>query len=190
MTDLDTHIDALDQKIRDLKAQVAAARRQRPREAVTNYAFEASGGQVAHLQDLFAGRSELILVHNMGRACAHCTMWADGLNGVLDYLLDRSAFVLTSPDSPEAQHEFRRQRGWRFKMVSVRNNSFPADMGFETADGPMPGVSVFSFEGDGPIYRVARAEFCPGDDFCPVWPLLDLLTLGADGWEPTSRLAG
>lgn len=29
-----------------------------------------------------------------------------------------------------------------------------------------------------------RAAFGPGDDFCAVWPLFDLLEGGVDGWAP------
>ena len=51
-------------------------------------------------------------------------------------------------------------------------------------EGLMPGVSVFRKETDGTIYRVSRAEFGPGDNFCAVWHFFDLLPEGIDGWEP------
>jgi hypothetical protein len=39
--------------------------------------------------------------------------------------------------------------------------------------------------GGGTITRVARSrQLGPGDPFCPVWPLLDLLKDGPNGWEP------
>src|SRR6266851_5306323 len=52
------------------------------------------------------------------------------------------------------------------------------------ADGRvMPGVSVFKRKG-GKIMRVADTGFSPGDDFCGIWHLLDLLPEGAAGWRP------
>jgi hypothetical protein len=48
--------------------------------------------------------------------------------------------------------------------------------------GPHPGVSTFRLAKGGKIQRVSRAGFGPGDDFCPVWSLFDLLQDGSAGW--------
>jgi hypothetical protein len=49
----------------------------------------------------------------------------------------------------------------------------------------IPGASAFRKREDGAIERVGRAaEFGPGDDYCPVWHLLDLVEGGAGSWEP------
>jgi hypothetical protein len=37
---------------------------------------------------------------------------------------------------------------------------------------------------DGRIVRTGRAAFGPGDDYCAVWPLFDLLEGGVGKWEP------
>ena len=42
----------------------------------------------------------------------------------------------------------------------------------------MPGVSAFSKDGDGRIFRVGRAEFGPGDNFCAIWHFFELLPRG------------
>jgi len=47
----------------------------------------------------------------------------------------------------------------------------------------MPGVSVFEKDADS-IVRVASTMFGPGDDFCAVWHLFDLLPNGANEWQP------
>ena len=52
----------------------------------------------------------------------------------------------------------------------------------------MPGVSVFRREGDR-ISRVADTGFQPGDDFCALWHLLELLPGGAKGWSPRFNYA-
>jgi predicted dithiol-disulfide oxidoreductase (DUF899 family) len=164
---------------------LAELRRQRPREEIGDYQLLDSEGREARLSSLFGDQSSLILVHNMGRNCSYCTMWADGFNGLLPHLESRAAFALTSSDKPEAQKEFVQSRGWNFPVYSTAGTSFIADMGFDDEkEGLMPGVSVFTKETNGKMYRVSRAEFGPGDDFCAVWHFFDLLPEGIDGWQP------
>ena len=183
-TDRDRQIDELEVQIQELKTKVAALRRERPSEEVADYKFKNWQGHEVTLSELFGERDQMILVHNMGRSCSYCTMWADGFIGLLPHLENRAAFVMTSPDEPEVQQAFAESRGWSFPMVSAAGTSFVADMGFTDEDGFMPGVSVFEKAQDGKIQRVARAEFGPGDDFCAVWHFFDLLPAGIDGWEP------
>jgi len=183
-TKTDHEIDELEYQLQDVKRKLAELRRQRPREEVRDYQLLNSEGREASLSSLFGDKSSLILVHNMGRNCSFCTMWADGFTGLLPHLESRAAFVLTSPDKPEAQKEFVQARGWNFPVYSTAGTSFTADMGFDDEkEGLMPGVSVFTKE-DGKIYRVSRAEFGPGDNFCAVWHFFDLLPEGIKGWEP------
>ncbi len=184
-TELDTQIDELEYQLQDIKRQLAELRRTRPREAVGEYRLKDTEGGEVSLASLFGAHRRLIVVHNMGRDCAYCTMWADGFTGLLPHLTSRAAFVVTSPDAPEAQREIAHARGWNFPMYSAHGTTFVADMGFDDEkEGLMPGVSVFAREADGEIYRVGRAEFGPGDNFCAVWHFLELLPEGIDGWEP------
>jgi predicted dithiol-disulfide oxidoreductase (DUF899 family) len=184
-TETDRQIDELEYQLQDLKRKVAELRRQRPREEVKNYRLLDSEGQGASLSSLFGEQSTLILIHNMGRNCSFCTMWADGFTGLLPHLNSRAAFVLTSPDRPEAQKDFVQSHGWNFPVYSTAGTSFTADMGFDDEkEGLMPGISVFTKEPNGKIYRVSRAEIGPGDNFCAVWHFFDLLPEGIDGWEP------
>lgn len=183
--EIDGQVDELERQIRQINKRVADLRRKRPPEKVDDYTFLDASGRDAKLSSLFNGRDELILIHNMGRDCSYCTMWADGFVGLLPHLMSRAAFVVTTPDKPEAQEEFRRSRGWNFPMYSTEKTNFAADMGFDGGDdGLMPGVSVFQKDEEGRIFRVGRAEFEPGDDFCAVWHFFDLLPRGIDGWEP------
>ena len=62
-------------------------------------------------------------------------MWADNFNGVAHHLQDRAAFVLVSADSPAAQQEFARGRGWRFPIYSAAGSTFTAEMGFQSPAG-------------------------------------------------------
>jgi len=184
-TETDRQIDELDYQLQDIKRKLAELRRQRPREEVRDYQLLDCEGRETPLSSLFRDQNRLILVHNMGRQCSYCTMWADGFVGLLPHLNSRAAFVVTSPDAPAVQKEFARSRGWNFPMYSASGTSLISDMGFEDPEeGLMPGVSVFAKEADGKIYRVGRAEFGPGDDFCAVWHFFDLFPEGVDGWEP------
>ena len=151
-------------------------------ELVNDYELLDSDHQKINLSQLFGQKNDLILVHNMGTSCAYCTMWADGFNGLLPHLKDRSAFVVSSPDEPSTQSEFAISRGWKFQMVSTRGTSFAKDMGFEKDGMPQPGVSVFSKEGS-KITRVGRDDFGPGDKYCPTFPLFDLLNDGLNNWQ-------
>ena len=125
-TKTDNQIDELEYQLQELKQKVAELRRERPREEVEDYQLLDSEGRKASLSSLFGNQSKLILVHNMGRDCSYCTMWADGFNGLLPHLENRAAFVLTSPDKPEAQKEFVQSRGWKFPVYSAAGTSFIA----------------------------------------------------------------
>jgi len=157
-------------------------------EAVADYRFETVAGPVS-LSDLFGAHRDLYVVHNMGRGCAYCTLWADGFNGVHAHLATRAAFVVSSPDAPEVQQAFATSRGWRFPMVSHRGTTFAADMGYRDAGGEYrPGVSVFRRDG-GRVLRVSDAGLRPLDDFCALWHLFELLPEGPAGWRPQLQYA-
>jgi predicted dithiol-disulfide oxidoreductase (DUF899 family) len=166
-------------KMRDIQAAVEP-------ETVPDYTFATSDGTV-RLADLFSSKAELFVIHNMGTSCAYCTLWADGFNGIYEHLANRAAFVVCSPDPPDVQRRFAAGRGWHFPMVSHAGTSFAADMGYRSDTGGwLPGVSVFRREPDR-IVRVADTGLHPGDDFCSLWHLLDMLPEGAEGWSPRFR---
>jgi len=177
------------QRIAEYRQQIGAIRKQmreaqaqvEPQE-VSDYEFQTPAGPV-RLSQLFGAHEQLIVIHNMGKSCPACTLWADGYNGIHQHVANRVAFVVSSPDPPEVQREFAASRGWTFPMVSHLGTTFAADMGFRGTRGWTPGVSVFQRQGER-IVRVSEAVFSPGDDFCTVWHLFDLLPGGAAGWSP------
>lgn len=175
---------ALQQEILDLKKRLVEARRKLPQEVVPDFAFKMPCGADVSLNELFGDQDDLILIHNMGRGCVYCTLWADGLNGLVPHLEDRAALVLVSPDSPADLKSFSESRGWRFRCVSSEESDFAEAMGFwSEEEGYWPGASVFRRQGS-VLTRVSSTEFGPGDEFCALWPLFDLLEGGAKGWEP------
>ena len=175
-------LDEYRRQIADLRRKMRSAQASIEPQEVRDYEFMTLDGKV-RLSALFGDKDTLFAIHNMGSGCAHCTMWADGFNGVFDHLRDRAAFVVSSPDSPERQRSFAAARGWRFPMISWQGTTFAEDMGYRPDGRAMPGVSVFKRKG-GKIMRVADTGFDEGDDFCPVWHLFDLIPEGAAGWKP------
>ena len=150
---------------------------------MTDYAFTRSTGETAAWQDLFGTKDDLIVIHNMGRGCSYCTLWADGFNGVYPHLANRAAFVVASPDKPEAQSQFATARGWRFPMITYRGTKLAEDTGYGGDGSYWPGVSVFQKSG-GKVLRITDTAFEPGDLYCGVWHIFDLLPGGTAGWQP------
>ncbi|MCB0217985.1 MAG: DUF899 family protein [Caldilineae bacterium] len=151
---------------------------------VADYAFETPDGPV-RLSQLFGDRDDLIVVHNMGRGCGYCTLWADGFIGLLPHLESRAAFVISSPDDPSTQAAFAAERGWPFRMIALGESHFAQDMGFaDDAGSYMPGYSTFHRGEDGQIRRVSKDFFGPGDPYCGVWHFFDQLAEGPAGWYP------
>ncbi len=181
--ELNAEISRLEKEIDARKKELAELRRKVPPQDVTDYTFATPAGDV-RLSELFAGKPDLLVVHNMGRKCPYCTLWADGFNGVLPHLENRTAFVVSSPDAPAVQTEFAAGRGWKFRMVSVQASAFAKEMGFQSERGGyLPGVSSFRKTADGKVQRIAHTYFGPGDDFCSVWHFFDLLAEGVNEWE-------
>ena len=178
------------EQIRAYRREIAAIRQKmratlastEPQE-VNDYEFATLDGPL-RLSTLFGTQQDLMVVHNMGSGCPACTMWADGYNGVHHHVITRTAFVVSSPDTPAAQKKFADGRGWKFQMVSHAATSFAADMGYRSEHGGwLPGISAFKLEGS-KILRVSDAAWSPGDDFCTAWHFFDLLADGAAGWKP------
>ena len=185
--EIDAEMDDIRKTVREGRERLAALRRERTPEPVEDYALGVPGGTV-RLSELFGDKQELVVVHNMGRRCPMCTTWADGLNGVTHHVEDRMAFAVSSPDTPDVQAEFAASRDWRFRMVSTAGTSFAKDLGMEGEhEGkpfPYPGLSVFRRTADGGVERLDHDFFGPGDVYCVVWSLLDLLPDGQGDWWP------
>ncbi len=175
-------IEQLEEELVEKHEKLAEMKRGLPPEVVQDYTLQSQEGPI-RLSDLFNGKPDLIVVHNMGRACTYCTLWADGFNGVHHHLENRAGFVVVSPDPLEIQREFAESRGWKFPMASGLGSTFTEEMGFRNEKGWMPGVSTFHRD-KGKITRVAKAPFGPGDPFCGVWHLLALLKNGPGDWHP------
>ena len=184
-------MNAKRQEIEALQTQLKALQAEAPPQVVEDYLLAGWNGPV-RLSELFGAKRDLIVIHNMGTGCPACTMWADGFNGVYDHLASRAAFVVASPNPVEVQKQFAAGRGWRFPMVSYEGSRFAEDMGYreigadpfdDKLGGWNPGVSVFRRDG-ARILRLSDAEFGPGDGFCVVFSLFDLIPDAEPNWRP------
>ncbi len=183
--ELEQKISALEQEIIAKKQELYTLKKQMPRFEVPDYELKTRQGSKIRLSDLFNGKQELILVHNMGKSCPYCTLWADGLNGLYFHLENRAGFAVSTPDEPEIMDAFATSRNWQFKLVSTHGSTLKKDLGFQLPDGSYyPGVSTFIKAEHGKIFHVAKAYFGPGDDFCALWYLFDLLAVENPDWEP------
>lgn len=182
--EIDAQIESLRGEISRNREELSKLYRSREPEPVKDYDLVTSDGIATRLSELFGEHEDLILVHNMGRNCAYCTMWADGFVSSMRHLTSRAAFVVSSPDEPSVQREIRKDRGWTFDMVSTAGSTLTKDLGFASERGYMPGVSALHRNGDGSIVRTNWDWFGPYDDYNPTWHLFNLLDGGAGHWEP------
>ena len=172
-----------DKKLRKISEEIAELRKKyikiSARQAgmdVSDYILKDTDGNDVKLSEMFGDKDNLILIHNMGKACSYCTLWADGFSGSAYYIEKKAAFVLVSPDAPEVQKEFAASRGWKFRTYSAAGTTFIADMGYYTeAEGYWPGCSVFHKDVDGKITRISKDYFGPGDFYSAPWHFFDLL---------------
>lgn len=170
--ELDKEVELLRKKRIELNSKLAHM-------DVSDYTMKDRDGNEKKLSEMFGDKSELILVHNMGKSCSYCTMWADGFKDTYKEIEKKAAFVLVCPDKPEVHKEFAEAHGWNYPTYSANGTEFIYDMGYEIRKDDKvyywPGVSVFEKKDDGSIVRVSKDYFGPGDFYCNIWHFLDLL---------------
>lgn len=149
---------------------------------VPDYKFKTIDGSTS-LKQLFAGRDQLMVIHNMGQGCRYCTLWGDGLNPFVPHLETAMSVAMVSKDSPERQRLFANERGWRFRMASHEGGDYIQEQSVMEGQGNYPGVVLYELK-DGKIYRKNSAMFGPGDQFCSMWNLLSLAGLDDSSWTP------
>ncbi|MBT2688789.1 DUF899 family protein [Bacillus sp. ISL-47] len=182
---------AIEEKEKELfrvKEELTALRRQLPSFTVKDYILTTTDGTKIALSELFGDKQELVVIHNMGKSCPYCTLWADGLNGFTKHIENKASFVLTSPDDYQTIGQISESRGWSFNCVSTEGTTFKEDLGFKDENGHvLPGVSVLLRDEDGSIHHYTKAAFGPGDDYCSIWSLFELLPGGSGDWGPKTK---
>ena len=177
-----TEAEQLEQEIMEKAQKLAALRRAEGETEVADYGFRALDGET-RLSQLFAGRERLLMIHNMGQGCRYCTLWADGINGILEHLEDAMAVALVSKDPPDVQRRMALDRGWRFRTVSHGGGAYMSEQCAMGDYANMPGAVVYERRGD-KIVRRGCTAFGPGDLYSPLWHFLGLAGLGEADWTP------
>lgn len=167
-----------------------------------DYVFDGPDGAVS-LNDLFEGRSQLIVYHFMFTPdwewdCKSCSFWADHFDGAIPHLHARNtSFAAISRAPIEKLQRHAGRLGWKFPWVSSGNSTFnfDFDVSFEPdADGKatynyarrqvpakdMQGMSVFAKGPDGAIYHT-YSTYGRGQDITNgAYNMLDLTPKGRD----------
>lgn len=163
--------------------RLAARRRHLPWVKLDrDYAFEGPDG-AASLADLFDGRTQLIVYHNMLKPadpspCEGCCMVADQIPHLAHLHARDTSLVLVSKAPITEIEAFRTRMGWSMPWYETRD-SFNADFDVTT------GFGLNAFYRDGPdIYRTYFTTGCGVETLGTVWTLLDLTPLGRqEDWE-------
>lgn len=175
-----TEAQKLEFEIMQKAQQLAALRAKESGEEVADYTFKTLSGDTT-LSGLFAGRDRLLMIHNMGEGCRYCTLWADGINGVLPHLEDSMAVTLVSKDPPETQRRMALDRGWNFHLASHGGGAYMTEQCAMGEHPNMPGATIYERDGT-KIIRRGQTAFGPGDLYSPLWHFLSLAGVGANDW--------
>jgi len=113
--------------------EMSRAVRELPWEAVNKeYVFDGANGPQT-LPDLFDGRSQLVVYHFMFHpddkaGCPHCSLRADGFNGIGVHLRQRDVTMVVVSRAPYAKLDgYRTRMGWTFPWVSSGGSEFNRD---------------------------------------------------------------
>jgi predicted dithiol-disulfide oxidoreductase (DUF899 family) len=133
---------ATEKEFNRLRDDLSARRRALPWERVTKqYVFDGPGGAET-LEQLFDGRSQLVVYHAMfdpGTAtprtpytrdapCSTCSFWMDNFERVVVHLAHRDVTLIAASRAPVDKLEaYRKRMGWTLKWVSVGDGDFNRD---------------------------------------------------------------
>ncbi len=185
--------------------RLSQARRDLPWERVDKqYVFDGPDGKET-LEQLFDGRSQLIIYHFMfpldwEAGCEHCSRWADSFNGIIVHLNQRDVAMIAVSRSPYRKlAAYQERMGWTFNWVSSFNTDFnfdyhvsfsPEELAKQetfynyTVQDPgiseREGVSVFYKDPAGRVFHTYSA-YARGIDMLSVdYQYLDLVPKGRD----------
>src|SRR5829696_5411098 len=115
------------------------------------YRFETDEGS-ASLQDLFRGRSQLLVYHFMfgpeyTAGCPTCSTIADGFNGSVVHLANHDVMLWAVSRAPlEKLQAYERRMGWSFPWASSFGSDFNYDFGVSfTEEQQQSGVVEYNF---------------------------------------------
>jgi predicted dithiol-disulfide oxidoreductase (DUF899 family) len=142
-----------EKKFTRMQDALSAERRNLPWVKVTKqYEFDGPSGKET-LADLFEGRSQLIIYHFMfgpdsEAGCPHCSLRADGFNGINVHLEHRDVTMIAVSRAPyRTLAAYKKRMGWGFKWVSSGTTSFNFDYHVSfTPEEMAEGRAFFNYE--------------------------------------------
>src|SRR6185295_19062954 len=96
------------------------------------YRFDTEEGS-ASLEDLFRGRSQLLVYHFMFgpdyvAGCPSCSSIADGFNGIAVHLANHDVMLTAVSSAPLPKLQaFKQRMGWTYPWASAHNAGFNGD---------------------------------------------------------------
>src|SRR4026209_491334 len=143
---------------------------------VKDYRFDTDEGS-ASLQDLFKGRSQLLVYHFMfgpdyKAGCLSCSAIADGFNGIAVHLANHDVMLWAVSLAPLVKLQaFKQRMGWTFPWASSLGNDFNFDFNVSiTKEQQRRGGVEYNYErsghaldakpeaaGEGPVVGAARS---------------------------------
>jgi predicted dithiol-disulfide oxidoreductase (DUF899 family) len=163
---------AKEKEFNRLRDELSARRRDLPWERVTKkYVFDGPRGAEA-LEQLFDGRSQLVVYHAMfdpktvtdktpytkDAPCKACSFWMDNFQRVVVHLAHRDVTLIAASRAPmEKLEAYKERMGWTFKWISVGDADFNRDYGVTlTAEEIANGQGEYNYARTGiPIAELA-----------------------------------
>ncbi|MFC3206998.1 DUF899 domain-containing protein [Aquamicrobium soli] len=130
------------------------------------YRFDTDEGP-ASLEDLFRGRSQLLVYHFMfgpdyTAGCASCSAIADGFNGIVTHLENHDVSLCAVSRAPLAKLQAYKQRmGWTFPWHSSHPGDFNYDFSASFTREQLQDGPDYNFRRDDPLMKLATAEALP-----------------------------
>ena len=200
-----TEFLAKEKEFTRVRDQMSEARRALPWERVAkDYLFDGPKGRQT-LSDLFDGRRQLVVYHfifapSAKAGCPHCSLRADGFDGIQVHLNHRDVTMVCASRAPySVLSAYQKRMGWHFTWLSSGASDFnrdyfvyftPEELAAKraffnyTMQDPGPadreGHSVFFKEDDGAIYHTYSC-YDRGNDLLNMhYHYLDMVPKGRD----------
>jgi predicted dithiol-disulfide oxidoreductase (DUF899 family) len=129
-----------------------------------NYVFDTPAGRKS-LDELFAGRSQLIVYHFMmgpdwDAGCPGCSFLADHLDGAIAHLNNHDVTLVAASRAPLAKIEtYKKRMGWHFPWVSSAESDFNFDFNVSFTEDDLARDKI--------IYNFTAIDTAKGNDELP-----------------------
>jgi len=129
-----------------------------------DYRFDTATGS-ASLQDLFKGRSQLLVYHFMfgpdySAGCPSCSSIADGFNGIVVHLEHHDVAFTAISRAPLAKLQaFKQRMGWSFDWASSFGSDFNSDFSvWFSEEQQREGGIVYNYLREAPLAGPQRGQ--------------------------------